>query len=166
MTTEMPRVRRQATLYLPEVTGTTIESIRSQYNPVQFELIRAHVTLCREDEVPDWGRLASRLSDLGAIDVALEFGKPIREGNLVYLPARGSTETFDTLRNALLSTDGQLARKHKPHITLIHPRNGCCTDLMFDDISLRCEPSSVVFRSVTLIEQVDGGHWFKLKTFG
>ena len=64
--------RRQATLYLPLPNSDRVESLRSQFNRDQFELIRAHVTLCREDEVSDWGELASRLLDLGRIEVELE----------------------------------------------------------------------------------------------
>ncbi len=37
--------RRQATLYLPLPDSTAIESLRSRFNRVQFELIRAHVTI-------------------------------------------------------------------------------------------------------------------------
>lgn len=46
-------VRRQATLYLPSPCSVAVEAVRSRYNPVQAELIAAHVTLCREDEVGD-----------------------------------------------------------------------------------------------------------------
>lgn len=45
--------RRQATLYLPPPHREPIEVLRARYNPAQFALIRAHVTLCREDAVSD-----------------------------------------------------------------------------------------------------------------
>lgn len=158
--------RRQATLYLPLADSTAIESLRARFNRVQFELIRAHVTLCREDEVSDWDKIASRLSDPGSIEVKLSFGEPVRDGNLVYLPATGSTESYDALRSALLSTRNSLPRKHDPHITLVHPRNGTCSDFVFDEIACQLKPFTITFRSVTLIEQVDGGSWQELKTFG
>jgi hypothetical protein len=159
-------VRRQATLYLPSPLSKTVESIRSRFNRAQFDLIRAHVTLCREDDVCDWDEFASSLIAVGTIDVALEFGLPVRDNNLVYLPTIGSNKSFDTLRNLLFSTRSTLPRKHNPHITLIHPRNGICPDAVFDEITSRCKPFSSTFRYVTLIEQVDGGHWQDLSTFG
>jgi 2'-5' RNA ligase len=151
--------RRQATLYLPPPDGERVEWIRSHFNPLQFGLIRAHVTLCREDEVGDWDELSSRLTRLGTVEVELTFGKPVRDRNLVHLPAVGSTESFDTLRDALLAVGGSRPRKHDPHITLIHPRNGTCSDAAFEEIARRCEPFSTTFRAVSLIEQVDGGAW-------
>lgn len=151
--------RRQATLYLPPPESGVVESIRSRFNPIQSGLIRAHVTLCREDEVNNWDDLAARLASLGTIEVALTFGKPIRDQNLVYLPAIGSTEPFDELRRSLLATAVSLPRKHNPHITLVHPRNGTCSDSEFETIAGRCELFSTTFRAVTLIEQVDGGPW-------
>ena len=158
--------RRQATLYLSAPGSTAVESIRSRFNRVQFDLIRAHVTLCREDEVYDWDEFASRLSALSSIEVALEFGMPVRDDNLVFLPTIGSNESFDTLRNLLLSTQGSLPRKHNPHITLIHPRNGICTDQVFDEITSRFKPFSSTLRYVTLVEQTKGGRWQGLRTFG
>ena len=159
-------VRRQATLYLPSPLRKNVESIRSRFNREQFDLIRAHVTLCREDDVSDWDEFASRLIAVGTIEVALEFGEPVRDNNLVYLPAIGSNKSYDALRNLLLSTQSTLPRKHNPHITLIHPRNGICSDAAFDEIVSRYRPFSSTFRFVTLIEQVDGLRWQDLKTFG
>ena len=80
-------------------------------------MIRAHVTLCREDDVCDWDEFASRLIAVGTIEVALEFGMPVRDNNLVYLPTIGSNKSFDTLRNFLLSTQSTLPRKHTIHIS-------------------------------------------------
>jgi hypothetical protein len=155
-------IRRQATLYLPLPWSTSIESLRSRFNRAQFELIRAHATLCREDEVSDWGEVASRVKGLGAIEVSLEFGMPVREGNLVYLPTVGSTQSFDQLRHTLLSTDESSPRKHSPHLTLIHPRNGVCSTSVFDELTSQCKPFLAVFRCVTLIEQINGGRWTEL----
>ncbi len=157
--------RRQATLYLPLPWSICVESIRSQFNPVQFDLIRAHVTLCREDEVSDWVELASRLSKLGAIEVALDFGMPVREDNLVYLSSVGSTQSFDRLRHSILATDAFSPRKHNPHITLIHPRNGICSDSTIDEITRQHKPFSTIFHCVTLIEQDKAGRWQDLVTF-
>ena len=159
-------VRRQATLYLPSPLSAIVESIRSRFNRAQFDLIRAHVTLCREDDVRDWDEFTSRINAVGTLEVNLEFGVPIRDNNLVYLPTIGSNKSYDTLRNMLLSTQSMWPRKHDPHITLIHPRNGICPDAVFDEITGRCKPFSSTFRYVTLIEQVDGGPWQDLNTYG
>ena len=41
--------RKQLTLFVKDVQAKAIEAIRRQYNPEQYALIKAHVTLCRED---------------------------------------------------------------------------------------------------------------------
>lgn len=151
--------RRQATLYLPPPHAVAIDRLRSAYNPAQHALIRAHVTLCREDEVEDWDDVASRLRACPSITVPLAFGAPVRDGDLVYLPAIGSTSSFDQLRATLLSRPGTVVRKHDPHITLIHPRNGSCSDEVFAALVGSCAPFTVTFREVTLITQLDGGVW-------
>ncbi len=158
--------RRQATLFVPLPFSAAMESIRSRFNSSQFGIIRAHVTLCREDEVTNWDLLASRLAELAPLEVVLTFGMPVREDDLVYLPATGSTDGFDALRNSLLATPIAMTRKHMPHITLIHPRNGVCSDSVFDAIVLQTKPVTITFRTITLIEQVDGGCWQELQTFG
>ena len=150
--------RRQASLYLTGVPK--IEEIpRLRFNPAQAELIPAHVTLCREDEVLDWTALRHRLSAICPIEVVIEFGTPVRQGNLVYLPAIGQTEQFDNLRRDLLGAEGQKLRKHLAHITIIHPRNGSRSDADFQEITESLERFTAKFREVSLIEQQDGGHW-------
>lgn len=47
----MNKRRRQLTLFVDEKQSVTIESIRQKFNPQQYRLIKAHVTLCREDEI-------------------------------------------------------------------------------------------------------------------
>ncbi|MEP7325852.1 MAG: 2'-5' RNA ligase family protein [Gemmatimonadota bacterium] len=156
--------RRQATLYLTPPHTEIVELLRSRFNPVQFGLIRAHVTLCRDEDVADWEALSLRLARVGVINVTLAFETPIRDGNLVYLPATSSDGSFDRLRHALLGPVSA-ARKQHPHLTLIHPRNGTCSDAMFDEIRSRWVPFTAAFREVTLIEQIDGGRWMNLVTF-
>ena len=126
----------------------------------------AHVTLCREDEASDWDSVVSWLREIGAVEVALSFGKPMREGNLVYLPALGGMSSFDALRKLLLAPNGAPPRVHSPYITLIHPRNGTCSDSDFAELAGACEPFSATFRNVTLIEQVDSLSWRDVATSG
>ncbi len=158
-------VRRQATLYLPPPFKIAVESVRSRFNPIQFALIPAHVTLCREDEVRNWDEFVSRVSALYAIDVQLSFGLPIRESNFVYVQAVGSTESFDALRDSLLATNDLIPRRHKPHITLVHPRNGTCSDSEFEQIACRYAPFSATFRCITLIEQTNDSRWKAMASF-
>jgi len=47
----------------------------------------------------------------------------------------------------------------------MHPRNSTCTDKIFEEIEQVNLPSQLIFKSISLIEQVDGGQWETLKTF-
>lgn len=156
------RVRRQASMYLSGQQA--IEDLRMQFNPSQACLIPAHVTLCREDEVKDWSLFESRVLEIGCIGITIDFGMPIRDGNFVYLPAISVTDPFDDLRVKLLKNGTDVPRKQMPHITLIHPRNGCCTDVAFAAISRQIEPFSWTFREILMIEQIDGGPWSPFST--
>ncbi|MFN7844843.1 MAG: 2'-5' RNA ligase family protein [Pirellula sp.] len=147
-------IRRQATLFLPDASD--IESMRARYNPEQAKLISAHVTLCREDEVLDWSIFAKRLADLHPLSLALTFGLPVREDDFVYLPVSQGIDSFHRLRTRLL---GGEPRIQTPHLTLIHPRNGKCTDAIYEDILLHLRPRTATFQRVSMIEQVDGGVW-------
>lgn len=146
--------RRQASLYLPDLLH--IESLRVRFNPAQALLIPAHVTLCREDEVTDWDAFQARLESLCPFKITLEFGVPVRENNFVFLPVRGGVDEFHQFRTALLKRE---PRRHIPHVTIIHPRNGTCTDQIFADILEKVQPFQITFREVMLIEQKDDGVW-------
>jgi 2'-5' RNA ligase len=152
--------RRQASLYLPDGEDRRrIEILRRRFNPAQAAIIPAHVTLCREGEVADWDALADRARQLHPISIQLRFGPPVREGNLVFLPATGPVEHFDDLRAALLVGGRNPPRRETPHITLVHPRNGTCDDEAFSQIRAAAMPFSVTFTAVMLIEQRNGGVW-------
>jgi 2'-5' RNA ligase len=153
--------RRQATLFLTGVPA--IDDIRERFNPAQAKLIATHVTLIREDEVVDWEMLADRARNLSLPEIALRFGDPQLENGLLYLPCVGSTAEFDGLRAALLNSP--TARKHSPHITLIHPRNGTCSDESVDEIAGLLDPFEHVFGEIAFIEQWNGGAWQTLETF-
>ncbi|MBK7391876.1 MAG: 2'-5' RNA ligase family protein [Chloracidobacterium sp.] len=155
--------RRQATLFLQRPSW--VNRLRIDLNPAQAKLIDAHVTLCREDEVSDWSELGHRLKDLRSQVVTLEFGPPHRDGDLVYIPCVGSTDAFDDLRNMLLGSASAKPRKHNPHITLIHPRNGVCSDADFASIISVFEPFSYTFDEVAFIQQENGGIWETVETF-
>lgn len=138
--------------------------MRKRFNPAQFSLIKAHVTLCRDEDVRDWSETLSRAEMIRAVDVQLRFGQPIREQDLVYLPVVGSTEAFDQLRRDLLGEEHR--RKQEPHITLVHPRNGSCTAEQFKEIcSEFADELPLRFREFTFIEQTDGGPWRNIRSF-
>ncbi len=159
-----PYTRRQASLYLSGVDQ--IEEMRSCYNPVQAQLIPAHVTLCREDEVGDWSAFQTRTSNALPIDITIGFGSPVRDGHLVFMPAVSGIEQFDKLRSTLLGKESGRPRKQLPHITIIHPRNGKCTDAAFEAIAGRLQPFTITIRKIFLIEQIDGGPWIPFAEFG
>ena len=155
--------RRQASLYL--YNAPLVEDLRQRFNPAQAALIPAHITLCREDEVSDWYGFEDRVRALLPIAVKLKFGAPVRDDNLVYIPVDGSTAPFDRLRRDLLELNGKTPRKQLPHITLIHPRNGFCTDEIFAQMVDSITPFCTTFREISLIEQQDGGVWNCLARF-
>ena len=157
-------IRKQITLYVPKPESVRLEAIRQRFNPVQFELISAHVTLCRDEDDPDWPAVQARAEEIKRLEIKLRFGAAVREDNLVYLPVIGKTDEFDSLRTHLL--DNVNCRKQVPHITLIHPRNARCSAEDYDEISsLIDEPLDITFRQLTFIEQRDGFAWQDLKTF-
>lgn len=153
--------RRQASLYL--VDSPDIESMRSRFNPQQARLIPAHVTLCREDEVSDWDAFRTRLESLVPFELVLSFGAPVREGNFVYLPVVEGLDCFHELRCRLLTHE---PRRHRPHVTIVNPRNGVCTDENFAEIARSIQPRQHTFKEVTLIEETDTGAWSLIARLG
>lgn len=151
------RTRRQASLFLDGFPH--LEKLRRDFNPAQARLIPAHLTLCREDEVDDWDRLQARILSLLPIQLELEFGLPVREGNFVYLPIRSGAAAWDELRYRLLDCGNGPPRNQLPHLTLIHPRNGICTDQALAAIQRECEVFSTTFRSIRIIEQTGELPW-------
>lgn len=159
--------RLQLSLFVPENSSAAIEEIRSRYNPVQYELIAAHVTLCREDELMDLEKVQHNLDQPGFPSITIRFGKPERfdEGKGVLIPALGENITFQEFRKAVLNGIIKEPRNHQPHITLIHPRNATCTDEIMENIRKSDLPSEIEFGQISLIEQIDGGKWSIIQTF-
>jgi hypothetical protein len=56
--------RIQLTLFAEENKSGVIEKIREAFNPQQYELIKAHVTLCREDELEQLDKVLANLETL------------------------------------------------------------------------------------------------------
>ncbi|ULQ57121.1 2'-5' RNA ligase family protein [Flavihumibacter rivuli] len=151
------------TLFVAPEDATPIEQIRQQYNPLQFEIIKAHVTLCREDEIENIEPVIANLLSLTKTKqpILIGFGKVTRfdNGKGLYLPAANDNEEFDELRSKILNGIIENPRKHEAHITLMHPRNSTCTDEIHKQVQTIDLPTQLYFNTISLIEQKDGGQW-------
>lgn len=158
------RKRRQLTLFLDEKYSQAIENIRWLYNIEQYKLIRAHITLCRENELFDIEKVIYNLYRLRYSPVHLRLAKPVRfdNGNGVLLPAISDCQA---LRKEVLSGIFETPGIQRLHITLMHPRNSCCTDRIFESISNTIFPTEIVLNKLSLIEQIDNNKWQVLDEF-
>ena len=152
--------RIQLTLFVPESLSAPIEEIRSRYNPVQHNLIAAHETLCREDELTSLEAVLKNLEQLDFPAFTIPFTTPIRfdSGKGLLLPALDDS-MFQGLRKLVLKGIVNQPRTHAPHLTLMHPRNSTCTDPLFKEIQTINLPDRFHFNQISLIEQVNGGAW-------
>lgn len=155
-------MRRQITLFVPTPYRTMIDSVRRRHNPRQSELIGAHVTLCRDDEVEKWQELQERIQGLESGSFRLMFDLPKKDGNWVGLPVLGSTSRFHDLRKRIL--DDPACRESSPHITIVHPRNGTCSDQAFKNIVNSIPRMEIEFTDVSFIEQHESEPWRVLLT--
>lgn len=146
-----------------------IEQIRKEFNPLQFELIKAHVTLCREDEIENLEQVLSNLLLLIQTQqkIYIEFGKVARfdNGKGLFLPATNNNKQFENLRRQVLSGLSDNPGKQQAHITLMHPGNSICTDTIFELVEKINVPATLEFKQISLIEQENGGPWKILKNF-
>lgn len=158
----MPK-RRQLTLFLNQEESKPIERIRHQFNRQQFDLIKSHITLCREDEIEDLNYILEKLSHLSISNFELTLGKPARfyEGKGVFIPVADTNNNFLHLRQYILPKN----REMEPHITIMHPRNSTCTDEIYQQILKTAIPFQVSITSISLIEQEIGQQWNILQTF-
>ena len=162
----MIEIRRQLTLFIEEAYDN-IENVRSEFNPKQFNLIPAHVTLCREDEIEQLDDIIERIKSIClAYPIRVKFGevKRFANGEGVLIPAMEQNVEFIELRKLVLGQKG-LKKKQTPHITLMHPRNSTCSDELFEKIKARELPVELEFRKISLIEQINGGKWKVLQEF-
>jgi len=167
MTKVANNVRRQLTLFVEQNDAETIEEVRQKFNQKQFELIKSHVTLCREDEIQNLDQVILNLLTQPQAEITIEFGKPTRfdNGRGLLLPATGDNTEFDELRRKVLAGLTDNPKKQEPHITLMHPRNSTCTDHIFEMIQEINFPTKFAFKKVSLIEQRNGGEWIILQEF-
>ena len=160
-------IRRQLTLFVEPKDAETIEQVRQMFNPRQFELIKSHVTLCREDEIQNLDQIITNLNNQSPTEIAIEFGRVTRfdNGKGLLLPATIDSTEFYELRRQVLVGLTENPKKQEPHITLIHPRNAACTDNIFEQINKINLPTKFKFKKVSLIEQINSAEWNVLQEF-
>lgn len=151
-------VRRQLSLFANPEDAAAIERLRQHVDPVQFALIPAHVTLCREEDLSDLDEAQLHQRIQGARMLTLGFGapEPFSTHGLL-LPCIEGEDAFQALRTRVLG--GRSERHQSPHITLAHPRNPKAAGNSLQSASalgagLRCR-----FDRLNLIEQIAGQAW-------
>lgn len=160
--------RVQATLFIDKPYKESMEKIRKKYNPEQHGLIGCHVTLLRDNELTNIEKITKNLWELNEHTLEIDFEKLRRsdDGKGVLMEGRGSNNSFHSLREKLLTnTEIDNILILHPHITLIHPRNGNCTDEIFDELKKQKLPSKIAFKTISIIEQINGGKWNIINQF-
>ncbi|MCF0056041.1 2'-5' RNA ligase family protein [Dyadobacter sp. CY356] len=160
-------MRRQLTLFLTNQKDE-IEKIRSEFNPVQFELIAAHITLCRENEIEELDKIIGNIRTISfskPLQMEFEPVERFEKGKGLLIPAKIGNSDFLELRTTILAGTGEFNRNYLPHITLMHPRNSICTDKIFDQIKKYKLPSIINFDTISLIEQTGDGVWKIIQQF-
>jgi hypothetical protein len=151
---------------LTEAVAKDVESVRRLLDPIQASLIRAHVTLCREDELEKLGslELEARLRDYEPGALSLRFGPPERfHEHGMLLPCVEGQEDFQALRRWVLSSSA--AKPHAAHITLAHPRNPKSAGNTSENATLLARGLSVTFPAVALIRQQGSAAWEQLSEY-
>ncbi len=157
---EASGVRRQLTLFLSGTAAPFVETLRQRVDPVQFGLIRAHVTLCREDELANCSasELRRRLARAACPPLTLVFGPPVRVGaHGMLLPCMAGEAAFHQLRVAAL--DATAIRAHAAHVTLAHPRNPRAPANLEASFASLPARLALTFTEIALIEQRDAQPW-------
>ena len=163
----MHETRRQLTLFIPG-GNDTIEKIRATFNPAQYNLIPAHVTLCREHEINPIEKAIENIRFITRdkpIRIAFNLPGRFDNGKGVFIPAKKENTDFHELRQTVLTGLVEFPPEHLPHITLMHPRNSTCTDFIFEQIINYDLPTELFFDTICLIEQHNGGRWVIIEQF-
>jgi 2'-5' RNA ligase len=152
--------RTQLSLYVPQPLGARLEAVRRRLDPIQANLIPAHVTLCREDELGslDLTALHSHFGASEARPFTLRFGSPESfQGHGVLLPCIEGEAEFQALRQWLLGSRN--LRRHAPHITLAHPRNPQAQSNTLENAAELAGGITVTFSTVLQIRQQGSAAW-------
>ena len=160
----MHKTRTQLSMYVPESMAETIEDVRKIVDPIQYRLIPAHITLCREDELHNNSTLHDRLSHIPCKPFTLRFGGPeIFSGHGVLLNCIEGADDFRLLREYLL--DSKTIRNQTPHITLAHPRNPKSAGNSSSATAALPDIITINFSMIYLIEQQVNEPWRILAAF-
>lgn len=162
----MNKIRKQLTLFISEYSKN-IEKIRAKYNPEQFNLISAHVTLCRGDEIEPIEKVIKQIKSITLEKpVRIEFDNIERfsDGKGVLMSAKKKNPEFIKLRKSVLGLS-ELVKEQLPHVTLMHPRNSTCNTKIFKEIKNNVFPTELHFDTISLIEQKNDGKWDILQEF-
>ncbi len=159
--------RKQLTLFLNELDSKSIESIRRRFNPIQFELIKSHITLCREDEIENLSHIQRNLENLEMQKFEMQTNglKRFSDEKGVLISVIDKKQQFQELRELVLRNENSNPRKHNAHITLMHPRNSTCDDMKFKEIQKSELPKKLRISKISLIEQEIGKEWKILKEY-
>ena len=153
--------RIQLTLFVPPPSADAIEAVRRVLDPIQFGLIPAHVTLCREDELQgiDPALLQQRLEAAKEIEaLTLAFGAAEEfSTHGVLLPCVSGEKEFRELRQAIFGPGA--VRRQQAHITLAHPRNPKAAGNSLAAAQSLGNNLKVSFTSVCRIRQDSGTPW-------
>lgn len=163
----MSSSRKQLTLFLRD-QNDTIEKIRTEFNPIQQQLIAAHVTLCREDEIEPLELVLQNIKAIvldQPLSIAFHPIERFENGKGVFLPAATNNDAFHELRKKVLKGLNDMPRIHSPHLTLMHPRNSSCTDEIFEKIKQYELPTMLYFDQISLIEQKYNEKWVVIDQF-
>lgn len=160
---ELGTVRRQLTLFVPEEAAARIERLREKADPLQFALIAAHVTLCREDELAELELSLLRERLAHAAPLTLTFGQARRfAGHGILLPCIEGAADFQRLRTKALGAID--VREHEAHLTIAHPRNPRAAGNQDALLNVLPAPLTLTFREVALIEQRAARPWVVQET--
>ena len=152
---------------MDEIESMAIETIRRKFNPIQFKLIKSHITLCREDEIEDLSRIQNNLENIDMHDFELQTKglKRFSEERGVLISVTDEERKLLKLRELVLQNESSVPREYKAHITLMHPRNSTCDDEVFKEIQKIELPQKLSVETISLIEQEIGKEWKTLKEY-
>jgi 2'-5' RNA ligase len=160
----MHEIRKQLSLYVPADAAKEIEAVREIVDPIQSNLIPAHITLCRDDELNDLAAIKARLTHIPLKPITLRFGRPeVFSGHGLLLNCVDGEDEFRLLREYLLASKN--IKNLRPHITLAHPRNPKSDGDLLGNTSRLPEMIEITFPSIYLIEQTRNEPWRVLEKY-
>lgn len=158
--------RDQLTLFVPPSDSAALDAVRQVLDPIQAELIKAHVTLCREDEIAGVtsASIRARLVDSEVTQVKLRFGAPERfNDHGILLPCIDGESEFEALRQVVLGTAP--VRRQVPHITLAHPRNPRASGNTLENALSLGSGRTLIFDVITRIRQRGSSSWQSIEEY-